>query len=136
MASSSSSDDDDDIEREAATAEVPLLSEWRDGPHSDDEPGSLYGYRQNVVILCLAIVLLISLGAGVLTPPLNALLEDIICRQYHPEVAVGPGVLSNDPMCKYPDVQGRLAIIRGWATTFDCIPGSHTLCAPVPKSAG
>jgi MFS family permease len=32
-------------------------------------------------------------------------------------------VLSDDPVCKGPDVQGYLAMLRGWMATFECLPG-------------
>ncbi|KAK4156780.1 major facilitator superfamily domain-containing protein [Chaetomidium leptoderma] len=32
-------------------------------------------------------------------------------------------VLVDDPACKQPDVQGYLAMLRGWGMTFDCLPG-------------
>ncbi|KAL2133861.1 hypothetical protein VTI74DRAFT_1533 [Chaetomium olivicolor] len=32
-------------------------------------------------------------------------------------------ILSDDPVCKGPDVQGYLAMLRGWQATFDCVPG-------------
>lgn len=117
----------DDIERETTTAETPLLGTGEAAdPHGDDPAAP---YRQRVVILSLSIVFLISLGAGLLAPPCNAIMEDIICKDYHPEVvSVG---LSNDPVCKNPDVQGRLATIRGWGATFDCLPG---LCTASPPS--
>lgn len=134
MAGDSDSDDSrsGDVEREAASAETPLLgTEGRsDDPH-DYHPGALF--KQNVVILSLVVILLLGLGSGMLTPPANALIEDIICREYHPEV-VGHHLangLSNDPLCKNPDVQGRLANIRGWGATFDCVPGSHNTLHPL-----
>ncbi|KAL1865647.1 hypothetical protein VTK73DRAFT_5121 [Phialemonium thermophilum] len=118
-----SSDDADDLERNAATVDTPLLgggsSSSGDGRVVPDDPAALY--RQNVVILCFASVLLIELGANIIAPPLNAILERNICREYHPQVA--RDALADDPLCKYPDVQGRLAMIRGWGGTFDCIPG-------------
>ncbi|OIW31379.1 MFS general substrate transporter [Coniochaeta ligniaria NRRL 30616] len=48
-------------------------------------------------------------------------MENIICRNYYPEVS--DNVMAGDPRCKRDDVQGTLATIRGWAYTFDCIPG-------------
>ncbi len=75
-------------------------------------------------------------------PPMNAVMESIICRQAHPDIfpptppppldqAVAGGgrggggglVLTDDPRCKGPDVQGYLAMLRGWQATFDCVPG-------------
>ncbi|KAK4103346.1 MFS general substrate transporter [Parathielavia hyrcaniae] len=107
--------------------------------------------RPRVILLSLALVFLIELGVGMTVPPLNAVMESIICRQMHPEVFspplpspsananatttmtmmvagkiryyAGGLVLADDPACKGPDVQGYLAMLRGWANTFESIPG-------------
>lgn len=121
--------DDDDLERDLPSAETPLLGSAgeRGGDYSDGyDPGVLY--RQNVIILSLAMVLLLSLGSQLLIPPTTAIMESIICREYHPDV-VGGGLIVTAPVCKHPDVQARLAEIRGWASTFDCIPGSYNTCS-------
>ncbi|GAB1311559.1 hypothetical protein MFIFM68171_01769 [Madurella fahalii] len=119
----------------------------------DDDDGSSAGpdpvahlravLRPRVTLLAFAIVFLVELGVGMVVPPANAIMESIICRQMHPEVfppGLGPGpgfgtlaaatsrfaggiVLTDDPACKTPDVQGYLAMLRGWASTFECIPG-------------
>jgi len=131
MAGDSDDSGSDNLEREAASAETPLLgTEGRGDTPLAYDPGALY--RQNVVILSLVIIFLIGLGSGLLNPPANALIEDIICREYHPEV-IGhrlPNGLTNDPACKNPDVQKRLADIRGWGATFDCVPGSYSDLGP------
>ncbi|KAK4236022.1 major facilitator superfamily domain-containing protein [Achaetomium macrosporum] len=115
--------------------------------------------RPLVLLLAFVLVFLLELAVGMTIPPINAVMESIICRQMHPEVfsppppsspvisppppGIGTGnnavaariaeriirhyaggiVLSDDPVCKNPDVQGYLAMLRGWANTFDCIPG-------------
>ncbi|KAK4135841.1 hypothetical protein BT67DRAFT_262663 [Trichocladium antarcticum] len=38
----------------------------------------------------------------------------------------GGVALSDDPVCKAPDVQGHLAMLRGWQATFDSVPGMLT----------
>ncbi|KAL2175553.1 major facilitator superfamily domain-containing protein [Thermothelomyces heterothallicus CBS 202.75] len=35
----------------------------------------------------------------------------------------GGVILVDDPTCKHPDVQGYLAMLRGWQNTFECFPG-------------
>lgn len=118
--SSSSSEEDDSIpaipssSRYATEETSPLLG--RDSP---SDPRDLY--RQNVIILIIVFIFLIELGQGMLVAPSSALMENIICKEYHPEVS--DNFWANDPVCKQPDVQGTLALIRGWMMTFDCIPG-------------
>jgi hypothetical protein len=125
--------------------------------------------RPRVILLAFILVFLLELGIGMAVPPINAVMESIICRQMHPDAfsppsppppplsppvvsplpppgtgtGIGIGskrlaagiaehiirryaggiVLSDDPICKSPDVQGYLAMLRGWSNTFECIPG-------------
>lgn len=114
---SGSSDDDDDshvFRNRYATAETPLLG--RDAP---DEPRNLY--RQNLTILIFAFVFIGNMAYGVCLAPTTALMENIICRSHYPDVTAD--IMAGDPRCKEEAIQGSLAAIRGWATTFDCIPG-------------
>ncbi|KAL2161020.1 hypothetical protein VTH06DRAFT_8733 [Thermothelomyces fergusii] len=103
--------------------------------------------RPRVVALSIALVFLIELGIGMAIPPTNAVMESIICRQMHPDVVAvlpplspanananangtvlagrfaGGVALVDDPACKRPDVQGYLAMLRGWQNTFESLPG-------------
>lgn len=98
--------------------------------------------RPRVILLSLVLVFLLELSIGMSIPPMNAVMESIICRHAHPDVfpppppppslgqAVAGGggwggglVLTDDPRCKGPDVQGYLAVLRGWQATFECVPG-------------
>jgi hypothetical protein len=105
--------------------------------------------RPRVILLSMVLIFLVELSIGMSMPAINAVMESIICRQMHPAVFVpaptAPGgdamgsdfarrfaggiVLSDDPRCKDPDVQGYLAMLRGWAATFECVPG---IVGPVP----
>ncbi|KAK3898068.1 major facilitator superfamily domain-containing protein [Staphylotrichum tortipilum] len=96
--------------------------------------------RPRVLLLSLALVFLLELSIGMAVAPTNAIMEAIICRQMHPEAFTPPSggfltgglmrdvsrgrmVLSNDKVCQEPDVQGYLAVLRGWMATFECVPG-------------
>ncbi|KAK0628244.1 major facilitator superfamily domain-containing protein [Bombardia bombarda] len=87
--------------------------------------------RPRVVILTFSVLFLLALGQFVTSPAINAVMESIICRDMHPEV-LGAGdsasrrnalFLFTDTVCKDDKVQSRLATLRGWANTFECIPG-------------
>jgi MFS family permease len=52
---------------------------------------------------------------------MSAIMENIVCRRNYDDVS--DNIFANDPRCKNPDVQGTLAMLRGWSYTFDCIPG-------------
>ncbi|KAK4171556.1 major facilitator superfamily domain-containing protein [Triangularia setosa] len=89
--------------------------------------------RPRVIVLTFITLFLIELGIGITVAPINAIMESIICRLHHPRLPLSPdhsirrlagGVaLIDDPICKSPDVQSELAMLRGWAQTFECIPG-------------
>jgi hypothetical protein len=69
-------------------------------------------------------VFLPSPGPGIAPPPppLSSLSP---ARAAAPSLRhfAGGVVLSDDPVCKSPDVQGYLAMLRGWAATFEAVPG-------------
>ncbi|KAK4186417.1 major facilitator superfamily domain-containing protein [Podospora australis] len=92
--------------------------------------------RPAVIALVFVVMFLVELGVGMSIPPMNAIMEAIICRQMHPDAfdtspttgttlqyCAGGLILSDDPVCKSPDVQGYLAMLKGWTSTFECIPG-------------
>lgn len=77
--------------------------------------------RQNVIILAFFIIFTIGLANGMLRPVQNSMMENVICHDYYPELR-GTG-LADDDRCKTPEVQGLLAMLRGWSFTLDAIPG-------------
>lgn len=116
--------------------------------------------RPRVIIISFIFIFLLELVIGISVPPINAIMESIICRQMHPDLFPLPGqghhpvvepaiptfpdmfsvglagqslhrirhfaggvVLVDDPACKQPDVQGYLAMLRGWQNTFESIVG-------------
>ena len=107
-------DDVETAEDGSLTEEAPLLR-----IQGEDEPKHLY--RQNTTILAFVAIFLFELGIGTMTPAINSVMEDIICRDYY-SIAGNPLSLSGDPRCKVSEIQGKLAMLRGWQTTFDCIP--------------
>jgi hypothetical protein len=116
------SDDEDETNPTTATgsdgasAETPLLGT------PDQRSGKLTDlYRQKIQLLIYAYIFIIILGNSLLVPPMNAIMENIICRNAYPEVS--HNLMDGDPRCKDPKVQGTLAMIMGWGATFECIPG-------------
>lgn len=129
------------------TLPIPQDNTSNDGDDDDEDDDSSAGpdpiahlravLRPRVTLLALIIIFLVELGVGMVVPPANAIMESIICRKMHPDVfSPGSGtlgaaarrlaggiVLTEEPTCKNPDVQGYLAMLRGWASTFECIPG-------------
>ncbi|KAJ3496587.1 hypothetical protein NLG97_g2554 [Lecanicillium saksenae] len=71
--------------------------------------------------ICASSLFFIILGGMVLTPASNQIGEEIICRQFHPDIADG-----RDPRCKDNRVQGELALIDGVALPLFLLPGILT----------
>ncbi len=119
----------DDDEREQATVaettEVTPLLRVNSDPeitsHVLGDPRALD--RQNVIILTFIVIFLIDAGSGILIPPLNEMMEAVICRQAYPGLADVVPTGDPDSVCKEPDVQGKLVMTRAWMTTIECIPG-------------
>lgn len=66
--------------------------------------------------MCLVFIFLVEVSQFVMEPPLQKILEDIICRNYHPDHLLRvPRV--QDQRCKNPDVQKTLAMVRGWSAS-------------------
>ncbi|PWY83292.1 MFS transporter [Aspergillus sclerotioniger CBS 115572] len=80
-------------------------------------------------VLLYACLIAVTLDFGnylSVAPQLQAF-ESIICQRLHPELfAYTPGgglPLVASPSCKSADVQGDLALLKGWMNTFDQLPG-------------
>jgi hypothetical protein len=86
-------------------------------------------HRQTVLLLLCVIMFVSELGGGMIVPPSNALMEDIICRDMKPRLGAAqrhPTLLTDDDICKGPEVQGKLALYRGWLYIAEATPGMLT----------
>lgn len=75
-----------------------------------------------LVLPCLLLILLVEIGATLITTPMNQIQEGIICQMWHPGIPEP----SKDVRCKDRDVQSELSTLRGWELTFGLIPGLLT----------
>jgi hypothetical protein len=80
-------------------------------------------HRFRVIFIVFAMFFFLEFGAGLLLPGTTAALEQRICG----EVYANLNPIDRD--CKAPAVQGSLAVLKGWQTTLDCIPGRSRLLA-------
>lgn len=86
-------------------------------------------YQLKVIGLAMTFILIVEVGAYLQIPPSYQLMEEIICRQRHPDRIISA---EDDDVCKGPDVQGQLAMIKGWQNSFDCVPCmSHYLASTI-----
>ena len=125
------------------SAATPLLSDRPTAhdhrPHSRDHSSTVPEIHHHhkthpkfffVVVIIIASLFFISIGDYMNRAPWTRILEDIVCRQYYHRTV--PNEFENpfDPIpedrCKVPDVQARVAMLRGWDQTFSCIPSILT----------
>lgn len=75
-------------------------------------------YKWSVIVLSFSIAFMLELGMGVSMPAWNALLEKGLCSETYPDISIG----DDNPLCKDPTVQGKLAMYRGWTVTLEALP--------------
>lgn len=121
MASTKPVDHEGSVERRHHEEETPLLG--YDLPTTSVAPS--IGDRTKIIGLAMSYIILIEVGSYLQIPPSYQLLEDIICRKYFPD-----HILSDvdDDVCKTPEVQGELAMIKGWQASLDCV--ARESCPP------
>lgn len=83
-----------------------------------------------VVFIILASLCLVSVSDYMNRAPWMRIQEDIVCRQYYQHTFPNEFEDPFDPIpedrCKVPDVQSKLAMLRGWDQTLSCIPSVFT----------
>lgn len=101
--------------------QTPLLSgEAPSAVKDEEDPRDKYKWR--VLIGAFSVLFLIELANGISTPAWNALLEKGLCAEAYPGISLLLAVGDENPLCKDPAVQGKLALYRGWGYTLDCLP--------------
>ncbi|KAL2876116.1 Sir2 histone deacetylase Hst2 [Colletotrichum sp. CLE4] len=80
-------------------------------------------YQLKVIGLAMTFILIVEVGAYLQIPPSYQLMEEIICRKHYPDHIISA---EDDDVCKGSDVQGELAMIKGWQNSFDCVPSLLT----------
>lgn len=107
------------IQQDSPSAEAPLLT---NEPLQDELAPST---PLSVLILYfMAIHFLLAFCEIILVAPLIKLIENSLCLSHYGF----PGNGVREELCKIPEIQGPLATIRGWQSTFNTIPGIICLC--------
>jgi len=90
---------------------------------SNQEPDQVSGPAATplsvLILYFMAIHFLLAFCEIILVAPFIKLLENSLCLSYYNF----PGNGVQDELCKIPDIQGPLATLRGWKSSFDTIPG-------------
>lgn len=111
-----------------ASEATPLLPESTTATALEDDEDPRDKYKLPVVFIVFSLIFLLEISIGVSVPAWNALLEQGLCAEAHPELAQ-LAVMGDENPCKDSDVQGKLAMYRGWSYTLECLP---TLLLAVP----
>lgn len=129
---------DSDLDIDTPDAETALLRDYRESRVESDDPlpaeaapvGEASSPRHRhfvrVVVIALFSVFLIEFGDFLQRPASTRAFEDIVCQKYYESTApIGTHISLPIPEkdCKGPIIQGELAMLKGWDTTFSCIPG-------------
>lgn len=104
----------------------------------DDEEDPRDRLRWPVILYSFSIAFLVEVSLSICWPAWNALLERGICAELYPDLAAAGLLVAGDgldPRCKEADVQGRLAMYRGWSYTVDALPSRFLCCFLTGSSA-
>lgn len=118
------------INSHRSSSEDDVSKHHADNDDDDEDPRARL--RWPVILYSFCIVFLVEVAINICWPAWNALLEQGICAEMHPDL-VGLLVAGDelDARCKEADVQGRLAMYRGWSYTVDALPSKIFLVLTV-----
>ncbi|UKZ81516.1 hypothetical protein TrVFT333_009288 [Trichoderma virens FT-333] len=88
--------------------------------HSADLPADIApskSFRRFVLGMCVVFLFIIEVSQFILTPAMEQIMEDVICRRYHPDHALA----MHDNRCKETDVQKTLAMVRSWSMSGEML---------------
>jgi hypothetical protein len=77
-------------------------------------------FRRLVVAMCVLFLFIVEVSQYILNPPMEQIMEDVICRGYHPDHMIAMPQL-HDSRCKDTEVQKTLAMVRSWSTSLDML---------------
>lgn len=107
----------DDSTRERSTRESSTReSSTRDPPVASPRLGLA------MAMAFLLLIMLVEIGATLVSTPMSQIQEAIICKVHHPDTSEP----STDARCKDQGVQSELSTLQGWELTFGLLPGLLT----------
>ncbi|CAM1506121.1 Fc.00g057620.m01.CDS01 [Cosmosporella sp. VM-42] len=75
-------------------------------------------FQHKVLFMCILCLFIVEVSQFIMDPPLQKIMEDIICRNYYPDHALRMPEIK-DHRCKNTEVQKTLAMVKGWALAAD-----------------
>lgn len=118
----------DQLNREASAGDVDIESDrGHDSEYTPTEQSPLLpndptpqpqivpskSFQRKVMGMCILMLFIVEVSQFIMEPPLQKIMEDIICRDYYPNHALRMPRIQ-DHQCKNTDVQKTLAMVRGW----------------------
>ncbi|TVY56613.1 Efflux pump ustT, partial [Lachnellula cervina] len=100
-------------QQNSPSAHTPLLSN-----QEPDQVSAPVTPLSVLILYFMAIHFLLAFCEIIIVAPLIKLLENSLCLSYYNF----PGNGVQEELCKIPDIQGPLATLRGWKSSFDTIP--------------
>lgn len=101
----------------ALDEQTPLLARDSDPPH---DVGATKAVRRKVIGMCALFLFIVELSVYIVGPPMQQIMEDIICYQHYPDhILKIPS--EQDRRCKGYEVQKTLAMVRSWALSLDML---------------
>ncbi|EGE80445.1 MFS transporter [Blastomyces gilchristii SLH14081] len=82
--------------------------------------------RMRLTIALFAIVLAFETGGSMLAAPMTRMFESITCLQYYKEhdpAIIGKNGNIPEELCKNKEIQGEVAIVKGYGELFDAMAG-------------
>lgn len=106
-----------------------LLSSSAGAVHSETQPSHFQRRKPSrtlIIVLILLYLVFLDLGYELIVPAQTRIFEKIYCRLYYEEH--DPSLIGSDGKggvderwCKVTEVQGEVAMLKGWQLTFDSI---------------
>ncbi|PGH29045.1 hypothetical protein GX50_08203 [[Emmonsia] crescens] len=119
---------DDDVEDVPFLQKSPSFEQSSFASSQDsDAPGSAQRkLRMRLTIALFAIVLAFETGGSMLAAPMTRIFESITCLHYYKEhdpTIIGKNGYIPEELCKNKEIQGEVAIVKGYGELFDALSG-------------
>lgn len=109
---------DDEVEADETTSLLQSNDLQNNDLPADIAPSK--AFRRLVVAMCVLFLFIVEVSQYILNPPMEQIMEDVICRRYHPDHTIAMPQL-HDSRCKDTEVQKTLAMVRSWSTSLDML---------------
>jgi hypothetical protein len=117
----------DDARLEEEREDAPFLAEQASQHHADTT-AAREKLRVRLMITLFSIIFFVETGASMTGGPITRIFEAIACRQYyeiHDPNAIDRSGQIPEEMCKGSEIQGEVAIVKGYGELFDGLASTY-----------